>query len=74
MCACFYLTDVGTGGKFTPMSEGERPICPKCGATLTLPAVVTGWRTLQCFDCDRPDPMKTDKTTGWLKGELQPPK
>jgi hypothetical protein len=28
----------------------------------------------QCFDCDGPDPMTSDKAIGWLKGELQPPK
>ena len=32
-----------------------------------------GKRTMQCLDCDRPDPLKTGQTTGWLKGELQPP-
>ena len=31
-----------------------------------------GPRTFQCFDCNRPDPMKTEKATGWLMGELQP--
>jgi hypothetical protein len=31
-------------------------------------------RGFQCFECDRPDPLKADKATGWLKGELQPPK
>jgi hypothetical protein len=29
---------------------------------------------LQCFDCDQPDPIHTEKVTGWLKSELQPPK
>jgi hypothetical protein len=28
----------------------------------------------QCFECDLPDPIKTDKVMGWLKGELQPPR
>jgi hypothetical protein len=62
--------------QITAMGEGERPTCPKCGAnlTLTLPAVGTGRRTLQCFECDRPDPMKTDKAMGWIKSGLQPPK
>jgi hypothetical protein len=27
-------------------------------------------RTFQCLDCERPDPLKTDQATGWLKGEL----
>ena len=31
-----------------------------------------GQRTFQCFDCNRPDPMKTEKATGWLMGELEP--
>jgi hypothetical protein len=26
-------------------------------------------RTFQCFDCDRPDPLKSD-ALGWLSGEL----
>jgi hypothetical protein len=33
-----------------------------------------GRRTFQCFECDRPDPIKTDQTMAWLKGELHPPK
>ncbi len=33
-----------------------------------------GPRMFQCFECDQPDPIKTDKAMGWLKGELQPPK
>jgi hypothetical protein len=28
----------------------------------------------KCFECDGLDPLQTDKATGWLKGELQPPK
>jgi hypothetical protein len=41
---------------------------------LVLPHGGKGQRTFQCFDCDRPDPMKTEKAMGWLKSELQPPK
>ena len=41
---------------------------------LALPPGGKGPRTFQCLDCDRPDPLKTDQATGWLKGELQPPK
>jgi hypothetical protein len=26
------------------------------------------------FECDGPDPLKTEMVTGWLKGELQPPR
>jgi hypothetical protein len=58
------------------MGQAERPTCPGCGAflILALPPGGNGPRTFQCLDCDRPDPMKTDSTTGWLKGELHPPK
>jgi len=58
------------------MGKGERPTCPYCGALLilALPPDGKGPRQFQCFDCDQPDPIKTEKVTGWLKGELQPPK
>ena len=42
--------------------------------TLALPPRGKGKRTFQCFDCDRPDPLTTEKTMGWLMGELRPPK
>jgi hypothetical protein len=41
---------------------------------LALPPGGKGQRTLQCLDCERPDPLKTDRVMGWLKSELQPPK
>lgn len=58
------------------MGQAERPTCTKCGANLilTLTRGGKGRRTFQCSACDRPDPMKSDKVTGWIKGELQPPK
>ena len=58
------------------MGQAERPTCPGCGAflILALPLGGKGPRTFQCLDCDRPDPLKTGQITGWLKGELQPPK
>jgi hypothetical protein len=54
------------------MGQAKRPTCPNCGADLilALPPDGEGQRTFQCFDCDRPDPMNTDKVTGWLSGEL----
>ena len=73
----------GTGRKikviglnFSIMGQAQRPTCPGCGAylTLALPPGGKGKRTFQCFDCDGPDPLKTDKARGWLKSELQPPK
>jgi hypothetical protein len=58
------------------MGQAERPTCPGCGAflILALPPGGKGPRTFQCFECDRPDPLKTDHGIGWLKSELQPPK
>jgi ribosomal protein S27AE len=72
----FRLTDVGTGGKILAMGQAKRPTCPNCGADLflALPPDGKGQRKPQCFDCDGPDPLKTEQATGWLKSELQPPK
>jgi hypothetical protein len=58
------------------MGQAKRPTCPKCGAylVLALPPGDKGPRTLQCFDCDRPDPLTTESAIGWLNSELQPPK
>jgi hypothetical protein len=49
--------------------------CRGCGAflILALPPGGKGRRTFQCFECDRPDPLKTDHGIGWLKSELRPP-
>ena len=54
------------------MGQAERPTCPHCGGYLTiaLPPGGKGKRTFQCFDCDGPDPLTTEETMGWLKGEL----
>jgi len=54
------------------MGQAKRPTCPECGAplVLALPPDGEGKRTLQCFDCDRPDPLKSERMMGWLKGEL----
>ncbi len=58
------------------MGQAECPTCPGCGAflILALPPGGKGPRKLQCLDCDRPDPLKSERVTGWLEGELQPPK
>ncbi len=55
------------------MGQAERT-CPECGAFLILglPPGGNAKRTMQCLDCDRPDPFKSDAATGWLKGELGP--
>jgi hypothetical protein len=57
------------------MGQAKRPTCPECGAflILALPPGGKGPRTFQCLDCDRPDPLKTDRVIGWLNSELQPP-
>jgi transposase-like protein len=57
------------------MGQAERPTCPECGAplVLALPPDGKGQRRFQCFDCERPDPLKTDRVIGWLKSELRPP-
>jgi hypothetical protein len=54
------------------MGQAERPTCPGCGAflILALPPGGKGKRTFQCFDCERPDPLKMDEVKGWLAGEL----
>ena len=58
------------------MGQAERPTCPHCGAYMILAPSSDGKAQpmFQCLECDGLDPLKTDKVTGWLKGELQPPK
>jgi len=70
------LTSFLVGGKISRMGQAERPTCPECGKplVLALPPDGKGKRSFQCFDCDLPDPLKTDRVMGWLKSELQPPK
>jgi hypothetical protein len=62
--------------KLIVMGQAKRPICLHCGEflILALPPSGKGQRTFQCLDCDGPDPLKTEWATGWLKGELHPPK
>jgi hypothetical protein len=57
------------------MGQAQRPTCPYCGAylILALPPGGKGQRTLQCFECDRPDPLESETVTRWFKSELQPP-
>ena len=72
----FEMDDVSGWRQNSPMGQ-ERLRCPKCRAYLILvasPSDGKGPRVFQCFECDQPDPIKTDKALGWLKGELQPPK
>jgi hypothetical protein len=61
--------------KIAIMGQAERPTCPDCGAflILALPPGGKGPRKMQCLDCDRPDPLKSEYVAGWLEGELRPP-
>ena len=65
------LTDILTIGKIVPWAKQNDRLAP-CGAPLVLapPPDGKGERTFQCFDCDRPDPLKTDRALGRLDGEL----
>ncbi|WP_298256902.1 hypothetical protein [Bradyrhizobium sp.] len=47
-------------------------LCPRCGRKMdaALPPGGNGKRTWRCFDCDRPDPLTSETTQAWLKGEL----
>jgi hypothetical protein len=59
------------------MGQAERPICPHCGAFKILAPSRgdgKGQPTFQCLECDALDPLKSERASGWLKGELQPPK
>jgi tRNA(Ile2) C34 agmatinyltransferase TiaS len=63
----------------------ERPRCPKCQTRMSLARISPGpsgydVRMFECGKCEyvlkeviSTDPMKSDKT-GWLAGELKPPK
>ena len=76
-CVRFFLIDeFWNRRKNGSMGQAERPTCPNCGAhlILALPPGGDGPRTFQCFECDRPDPLKTEKAMGWVRGELHPPR
>jgi hypothetical protein len=73
----FEMDDVSVSRQNRVMGQAEQLRRPKCGAYLILVAAPSdgkGSRMFQCFECDQPDPIKTDKVMGWLKGELRPPK
>jgi hypothetical protein len=68
------LTDVWDVWQNCSKGQAPRLIC-SCGSflILALPPGGKGRRTFHCLDCQRPNLLKTDQATGWLKGELQPP-
>lgn len=49
--------------------------CPKCGKPMALALVPggKGERAPRCFNCDGPDPLKSDEAEGWVKSPLRPP-
>jgi DNA-directed RNA polymerase subunit M/transcription elongation factor TFIIS len=50
--------------------------CPQCGSLMRLALAPGGKgpRSLQCRQCEQLDPFKAAEVSGWLKGELRPPK
>jgi hypothetical protein len=50
--------------------------CPKCGLPMALAVSPSGNgpRQYRCEQCEQPDPMRSAQASGWLQGELQPPK
>jgi hypothetical protein len=72
----FRIDEFQNGRQNCSMGQADRLTCAGCGAImiLALPPGGKGQRTFQCLDCDRPDPLKSQTATGWLKGELQPPR
>jgi transposase-like protein len=68
------------------MSKFHTPPCPRCKAVTMLARITPGpsgfdIRTFECPAChdvhqrvvELGDPMKSRKTTGWLRGELRAP-
>jgi hypothetical protein len=68
------LMAAGDGASLT----GTMPQTPLSGLqqskTLRLQPGGKSPRTYLCLDCDRPDPLKSEQASGWLKGEFAPPK
>jgi Zn ribbon nucleic-acid-binding protein len=54
-----------------PKIRPSPPVCPNCHRGMKLMLVKeTGHRELRCVDCGHPDPLQSDVTQAWLKGEL----
>jgi hypothetical protein len=62
----------------------ERPLCPNCQIRMMLLGVELSFagpdlRTFECPQCEldykalAEDPMKSNKTVGWIKSELRRP-
>ena len=54
------------------MGQGAIEHCSMCNRPLVLllPPGGAGPRALQCFDCDRQDPLESLSVKRWLEGEL----
>jgi tRNA(Ile2) C34 agmatinyltransferase TiaS len=54
-----------------PQVQPYPPVCPRCqkGMKLML-AEGARQKVFRCGDCGQPDPMQSDETQAWLKGEL----
>jgi hypothetical protein len=53
------------------MEANTSNTCPSCKKPMAFALPPGGGRrTLQCLDCDRPDPLKSGLSKGWLQGEL----
>ena len=46
------------------------PRCAFCHKPMKFMLVKGGGRKFQCESCGQPDPLHSDETLGWLKGEL----
>jgi hypothetical protein len=59
------------------MREANRTgSCPRCGRAMMFALLPEASlpRGLQCIGCDKSDPLKSERVTGWLNGELGRPK
>ena len=51
--------------------------CPKCGQGMEMALPPNGGKGQgfnQCFNCNRPDPIKSGNAQAWLRGVLAPKK
>ena len=57
-------------------AEIERPICPKCRASMRLASItpVRAGVDLHTFECAICTPVKSKGLGRWLQGDLHPPK
>jgi hypothetical protein len=58
------------------MARSETPKCPHCDfpMRLALPPGGNSPRIYVCLECAEEDPMKLPSSSGWVNGELKPPR